>query len=261
MDIKTLQRLLNRAGANPRLAEDGKIGPMTRAAIRAFQASRSLKATGEPDHSTFAALKVAVAAGIVLDQADPVAPADAAAPESPAPNRTDDVPPWFRWALEELGIAERTKGSNPRIVEYRDIGQTTDDEETDDGSRPWCSDFVCAGLESVGIRSTRSGMARSFERSPHFVRLPGPALGCIVTFWRKSPTSGLGHVGFYAGETATHISVLGGNQGDRVSIAAFRRASPSFGLFGYWWPAGRPLPEIGALAPIRPEDARDVSMT
>lgn len=44
--------------------------------------------------------------------------------------------------------------------------------------------------------------------------------GAIVRFWRKSPRSGLGHVGFVdAIDTKRRlIRVLGGNQGDEVSL-------------------------------------------
>jgi len=35
-------------------------------------------------------------------------------------------------------------------------------------------------------------------------------------YWRGSPDSGLGHVGFYMGETATQILTLGGNESDAV---------------------------------------------
>jgi hypothetical protein len=34
-------------------------------------------------------------------------------------------------------------------------------------------------------------MARSFEHSDHFIRLPGPAYGAITTMWRGSPSAGM----------------------------------------------------------------------
>ena len=40
-----------------------------------------------------------------------------------------------------------------------------------------------------------------------------------MVFWRKSPTSGLGHVGFYAGEDKSAYRILGGNQSNSVSLA------------------------------------------
>lgn len=40
-----------------------------------------------------------------------------------------------------------------------------------------------------------------------------------MVFWRKSLQSGLGHVGFYAGEDTEAYRILGGNQSDSVSLA------------------------------------------
>ena len=38
--------------------------------------------------------------------------------------------------------------------------------------------------EAVGVRGSRSAMARSFERDGYFVKLPAPALGAITTMAR-----------------------------------------------------------------------------
>jgi hypothetical protein len=40
-----------------------------------------------------------------------------------------------------------------------------------------------------------------------------------MVFWRESRTSGLGHVGFYAGEDNDAYRIVGGNQSDSVSVA------------------------------------------
>ncbi|MBN2361680.1 MAG: peptidoglycan-binding protein, partial [Deltaproteobacteria bacterium] len=45
--VKTVQHLLNAAGAHPPLAEDGMFGPKTDRAVRQFQASHGLKANGQ----------------------------------------------------------------------------------------------------------------------------------------------------------------------------------------------------------------------
>ena len=156
---------------------------------------------------------------------------------------TTATPAWYRWAVAELGQKEVPgRASNPRIMEYRTIGKTPLAGE--DGVVPWCAIFVNAALEAVGIRGTRSGMARSYERSSDFVKLPGPAVGAIVTKWRGKPTSGLGHVGFYVGHDARgRVVFLGGNQGDAVSRASFDPAQ----ITGYWWPKGQPLPKVGKV--------------
>jgi uncharacterized protein (TIGR02594 family) len=47
-----------------------------------------------------------------------------------------------------------------------------------------------------------------------------PAIGDILVFSRGNG----GHVGFYVGEDATHYHVLGGNQGNRVSIVRIEKS-------------------------------------
>jgi peptidoglycan hydrolase-like protein with peptidoglycan-binding domain len=55
--VRTLQSSLNRSGAS--LAVDGIIGPKTRAAIKSFQRSQGLRATGDADWPTRSALNTA----------------------------------------------------------------------------------------------------------------------------------------------------------------------------------------------------------
>ena len=104
-------------------------------------------------------------------------------------------------------------------------------------------------LETSGVRGTRSALARSFERDPNFVKLTGPALGCIVTFWRGSKKSGLGHVGFYNGTSGDYVSTLGGNEGDMVKVELYRAVGSKFGMSGFYWPKSVPLPSIGKIPP------------
>lgn len=241
MKATEIQQLLNRAGATPPLKVDAKIGPKTKAAILSFKRAAGLQANDRIDSRFLTALKRAAGSAAI-------------------PSSVAVEPDWLRWARAELGEREVPgKKSNARIIEYRTLGMTTDDSGTEDGSRPWCADFVNASLEATGVHGTRSGMARSFERSDHFVKLSGPALGCIVTFWRESKASGKGHVGLYIGEAGSKVRVIGGNQADAVSIASFSRGTAKFGVSGYYWPAGVPLPDIGAISSAG-DDASDVSM-
>lgn len=62
-----------------------------------------------------------------------------------------------------------------------------------------------------------------------------------MVFWRNSPQSGLGHVGFYAGEDKSAYRILGGNQSDEVSLAWVSKDR----FVGARWPATVPptLPE------------------
>jgi uncharacterized protein (TIGR02594 family) len=158
-------------------------------------------------------------------------------------------PPWLAWARAELGVRE-TPGpvSTKRIMEYRAIAGIR--LGGDDGAVPWCAIFVNAALVKAGDPGSRNAMARGFLRWGR--SLAGPAKGAIVVLSSsRGPLSG--HVGFYVGETATHLRLLGGNQSDAVSIASF----PKSKLLGYRWPSGAAAPKIGALisqagSPARP---------
>jgi uncharacterized protein (TIGR02594 family) len=59
------------------------------------------------------------------------------------------------------------------------------------------------------------------------------APGAVLVFER----SGGGHVGFYVGEDKTNYHVLGGNQGDRVSIMRLEKSR----CIARRWPTGRPV--------------------
>jgi peptidoglycan hydrolase-like protein with peptidoglycan-binding domain len=54
--VKAAQEALNRNGAN--ITADGKLGPKTKAAIRAYQQKNGLQATGTLDSQTKARLGV-----------------------------------------------------------------------------------------------------------------------------------------------------------------------------------------------------------
>lgn len=159
-----------------------------------------------------------------------------------------DAPAWFIAAKKEVGVHEVGDNGGPDVRRYSKLAHTGGE------GMPWCAIFVNAMLESVGVPGTRSPLARSFEHSDNFAKLSAPALGCIVTFWRNSPKSGLGHVGFYNGESRGLISVLGGNESDMVKIELLNSHAAHFGLSGYYWPKIVPLPtKLAAIPPQSPE--------
>jgi len=171
----------------------------------------------------------------LISGAKPAAPAAPAAPPKP-PIAGSAEPAWLLEAKKDLGFRE--VGNNRGIDKFIDeagVGALGD---------PWCAIFVNAKLEECGVPGSRSAMARSFETHKNFVRLSGPALGAIATFWRGSRASGSGHVNFYAGTDAQgrHVGV-GGNQGDVVSAAYMDMSRHT----GWWWPKDQPLPAIGAV--------------
>lgn len=128
----------------------------------------------------------------------------------------------LKQAASQIGVYEWKDGSNPKVEQYLDHGYSEDNEDT--GLRddvPWCAGFVAWCCETVGMGSTNSLMARSYERwgiSSKETPLPGD----IVTFWRKTKSSGFGHVGFFVGwEKHNRILVLGGNQSDSVNVTSY----------------------------------------
>lgn len=152
-------------------------------------------------------------------------------------------PRWLDIAWGDLGVAE-IAGSrhNARIVRtYADVGHP----EVDNDEVAWCAAFLGACLERAGIGSTRSLMARSYLNWGE--PADEPRYGAIAVLSRGSDPS-LGHVGFLVGETASDIILLGGNQGDAVTVQAFPRSR----LLACRWPAATtPVIPDGASAPTR----------
>lgn len=105
----------------------------------------------------------------------------------------------------------------------------------------WCAAFVGGCLEAVGIVSSRYESAKSYLAWGQ--PLPAPAYGCIVVFERD----GGGHVGFVVGQDKSgRLLVLGGNQGNAVSIAPFDRSRVS----GYRWPQAVAIPNLLDFLPM-----------
>lgn len=144
-------------------------------------------------------------------------------------------PAWLSIARKYVGLAEiHGPHHNPHILQFwHDIGSPIHDDET-----PWCGAFVGGVLSETGIKPV-AGAAAARNWLGFGVRLGKPAYGAIVVFWRGSPTSGNGHVGFVVGrDQRGNVMVLGGNQGNRVSIKPFN----TYRVLGYRWPGIYPYP-------------------
>jgi uncharacterized protein (TIGR02594 family) len=190
---------------------------------------------------------VTLLARFVKQQPRPASPpAVPPAPSKPVAVPADSEPPWLAHSAKELGVKE-TPGpqSTRRVVVYRKIAGC--ELKGDDGDVPWCRIYVCAMLALAGIPYRKDWMARAVERDVNFVKLDGPALGAICSFWRGSRGGGLGHTGFYRGETGSKVLVEGGNESDAVRRAFYPKQSRSVGLAGYYWPKGLPRPKVAAV--------------
>ena len=132
-----------------------------------------------------------------------------------------------RIAHKLLGLKEVDGAtSNPMILAMLqlDASWVTDDET------PWCSAMMnfCCWLADAW--RSRSLAARSWLLAPNSIPLAEATVGDIIILSRgtgKQPDASViqapGHVGFYMGlsEDGSSVMVLGGNQGNTVSIAPF----------------------------------------
>jgi uncharacterized protein (TIGR02594 family) len=137
-----------------------------------------------------------------------------------------DLPKAWRWLAHEpaprilvearalFGVRETAGPANtPAIMAWaREVGPKVAKVYSAD-SVPWCGLFMAVVARRAG---------KSIPESPLWARAwatwgapsPQAALGDVLVFVRP----GGGHVGVYVGEDATSYAVLGGNQGDAVSI-------------------------------------------
>jgi uncharacterized protein (TIGR02594 family) len=121
-------------------------------------------------------------------------------------------------AFKELGEKELKTGDNPRILQY---AKKAGFDWVNDDETPWCSFFANFVVGQSRRKGSGKANARSWLLAGEKTENPQP--GDIVVFWRESPESWKGHVGFFLGfsQDGTRVFTLGGNQGDQVSIAAY----------------------------------------
>lgn len=158
--------------------------------------------------------------------------------ERPRPGRDPD---WMVEARKYIGARE-IKGAtdNPTVVGFwAEIGANWfNDDET-----PWCGGFVGAVLKRAGyptLSAAQAPRARAWLNYGHAIS--EPVVGAVVVFWRGSRNGTSGHVGFVAGaDRFGRLMVLGGNQSDAVTIAAFDRDR----VLGFRWPPDTPKPDGG----------------
>jgi uncharacterized protein (TIGR02594 family) len=97
--------------------------------------------------------------------------------------------------------------------------------------QPWCGVAVADWMHAAGVSYPRD-YYRARAWLTWGIQLAAPAVGAAVVFDR----AGGGHVGLIVGrDQRGRLMVLGGNQGDAVSIAPFDMAR----VLGYRWPADR----------------------
>jgi uncharacterized protein (TIGR02594 family) len=152
--------------------------------------------------------------------------------------KTPTEPMWLRHARTLLGTREAAGPANSKTIlrwavslgiKVLGIVYNADDV-------PWCGVFVAKCLRATDV--DLSGMkvavrAKAWATWGSNLAADRLAPGAILVFERE----GGGHVAFYVGEDATHYHVLGGNQGDTVSIMRLAKSR----CIARRWPKGVPV--------------------
>lgn len=227
IEVRKLQIMLNRAlGGAVSIYADGHFGKKTKDALIQFQKMKNLTPDGIAGGKTFSALGY-----------------KATAKADSEPANTEFVNPWFDIVKAEMGVSENsTPGKdNARIIEYH--ATTTLKAKHDEV--PWCSSFVNWVMVQAGYKGTDNALAKSW--ATWGVPVTTPVIGDIVVIKRKSKSSDSAtgsstgyHVAFFIAKSSSSITLIGGNQGDKVKrsnfylrsyeVVAYRR--PNLKLYG-----------------------------
>ena len=145
------------------------------------------------------------------------------------------MPGWVDHAFRHQGLKE-AKGSanNPTILSWaKELGIKILGIVYNADATAWCGLFVAHCLKEAGIDLLKMDKQTIAIRAKAWatwgVHTP-PRYGCILVFERP----GGGHVGFYVGEDSKYYYVLGGNQGDMVSVMKIERSR----MIATRWPRG-----------------------
>ncbi|WP_260598276.1 TIGR02594 family protein [Sphingomonas endolithica] len=147
-------------------------------------------------------------------------------------------PAWLRHGRSLLGTREAAGSASSKTIlgwavslgiKVLGIVYNADDV-------PWCGVFVAKCLRAADV--DLSGMkvavrAKAWATWGSNLAADRLSPGAILVFERE----GGGHVAFYVGEDATHYHVLGGNQGDMVSIMRLAKSR----CIARRWPKGVPV--------------------
>lgn len=148
--------------------------------------------------------------------------------------------PWIVQAMSVAGLHERT--DKKELMEFLSSDGLT---VGDPSEVSWCGDFVqtclSRALTPQVTLPTNPFVARAWLDFGY--KLEEPAFGSIAVFWRNHPASWQGHVGFVVGRRDAELTILGGNQGNSVSLANISEKR----LIGCVWPVSTPPNEKYAV--------------
>jgi len=144
-------------------------------------------------------------------------------------------PAWLTAAQAKLGTREIPGPThNNALLAFLNTAAKWNGVVWRDDEMPWCGGFVAACLVAAGVEAVKIA-ARAKSWATYGARLREERLspGAILVFERE----GGGHVGFYVGEDASTYHVLGGNQGNAVTITRIAKSR----LVASRWPRGYPV--------------------
>lgn len=134
----------------------------------------------------------------------------------------------FELAQRHIGIKELASQQHHPLIQWWlslcGLGTDSSDET------PWCSAFVNGMAWLCRVVRSKSAAARSWLLCGQPITLADATPGWDVVILKRGPgnqpgpevTSGAsGHVGFFAGLEGDYVLVLGGNQGNAVSLARY----------------------------------------
>jgi uncharacterized protein (TIGR02594 family) len=140
-------------------------------------------------------------------------------------------PDWLVGARKLIGTREIVGPQNNGwiVSQWAKLGASWfNDDET-----PWCGLFVASCLQAVGLAFPGKGAFARALAWKDWGKACSPQLGAVAVFQRE----GGGHVGFLVGESATEVYVLGGNQGNMVSIMPLAKSR----MVACRWPLERSM--------------------
>ncbi|KIC39351.1 NlpC/P60 family protein [Leisingera sp. ANG-M7] len=205
VDYRWVQTRLRELGFDPGPI-DGVRGPRTDAAVVAFKRSIGFRARPYIGPLTLAALE-------------------------PRPDHERVRLPWMQEAAKIRGLHEQR--DTARLRRWFDKSVSWIDPR----DVPWCGAFVATAhrLADPHIALPENPLGARNWRD--WGKSTDPVHGATLVFWRVSPHSWQGHVGFYHGEDATHFHVLGGNQSNAVTVSRMAKER----LLSSRWPDGVPV--------------------
>jgi uncharacterized protein (TIGR02594 family) len=139
--------------------------------------------------------------------------------------------PWLEVAVRELAAGVRELPGELHAARILEYWKSVEHFQPQDDETPWCSAFANWCMAQAWVVGTRRANARSWVGWGQEAAL---VPGAVVVLWRGSPQAATGHVAFYLGQSGGQLALLGGNQGDGVSVGLF----PKGRLLAVRWPLG-----------------------